>query len=194
MIKLVKRLLGASLIVTSVSAVAEQEITAETFDCIRDMTPVRGFFVDNIQGDLEATLEVANSETGGVYPEGSVVQLVPTEVMVKRKEGFSPATKDWEFFELKVSKEGSEITTRGFIDVVNRFGGNCFACHVKAKPQWDMICETGHGCDPIPLTRTMLDAIQKTDPRCDAVPLSEEEKSALKALMAASAQRDNEAD
>jgi uncharacterized linocin/CFP29 family protein len=61
--------------------------------------------------------------------------------MVKRKEGVSPVTQDWEFIELEVSDdEGSKIRTRGFVDVVNRFGGNCFACHVKANPGRDMVC------------------------------------------------------
>jgi hypothetical protein len=137
-----------------------------TFDCITEMTPVRGFFVDNLLGNLDATLAVANSANGGTWPTGSMVQLVPTEVMIKQPEGTSPATNDWEFFELAVSAEGSAIVTRGFTDVVNRFGGNCLGCHLKAEPQWDMICETGHGCDPIPLTREMLTAIQQNDPRC----------------------------
>ncbi len=157
-------------------------ITADSFDCIRDMTPVRGFYVDNLNGDLEATVAVANSEQGGRYPEGSVIQLVPTEVMVKREAGFSPATNDWEFFELKVSPEGSEITTRGFANVVNRFGGNCFGCHIQAEAKWDLICEQNHGCAPIPLTPTMSRAIQKTDPRCEPTTLIDDEKAALKAL------------
>ncbi|WP_372777962.1 hypothetical protein [Litorivivens sp.] len=156
------------------------EISERDFSCIRDMTPVRGFFVDSLTGDLDATLAVANSPNGGAYPPGSVVQLVPTEVMVKHPEGTSPATKDWEFFELTVSPEGSKIAKRGFVDVNNRFGGNCLGCHAKAKPQWDMICETGHGCDPIPLTKAMVRVIQKTDPRCESMPaLSAEEKQLL---------------
>jgi hypothetical protein len=36
--------------------------------------------------------------------------------------GFYAATKDWE----------------------------CFGCHIKVRPEWDLVCETGHGCDPIP--------------------------------------------
>ena len=141
-------------------------ITSETFTCIRDMTKVRGFYVGNLKGDIDATLAVANSETGGVYPPGSVVQLVPGEVMVKHEVGYSPVTKDWEFFELDVSEEGSEIRKRGFADVVNRFGGNCFACHIQAKPQWDMVCEDAHGCETIPITKEVIDLIQRTDPRC----------------------------
>ncbi len=141
-------------------------ISDTSFSCIRDMTKVRGMYVDNLVGDIASTVAVANSRTGGEYPPGSVVQLVPTEVMVKHPRGFNPATKDWEFFELEVSKGGSTIKKRGFVDVVNRFNGNCFDCHIKAKPEWDLICETGHGCDPLPLTKEMLSAIQKTDPRC----------------------------
>ncbi|MBN7798333.1 hypothetical protein [Parahaliea mediterranea] len=169
----------------SAQAIADDGgISEESFSCIRDMTPVRGFFVDNLKGDLDATLAVANDPEGKRYPAGSVVQLVPTEVMVKREAGFSPVTNDWEFFELDVSEAGSTIRAHGFANVVNRFGGNCLACHVKAEPQWDLICEQNHGCDPIPLTPAMLRAIQKTDPRCEPVPLSDEDQAALKALSA----------
>lgn len=163
-------LLSVALLLAPASApVADQaEITAETFGCLTDMTPVRGFFVDNLLGDLEATLGIANSADGGVYPPGSVVQLVPTEVMVKRGAGWSPETNDWEFFELNVSADGSSFRGRGTTDVINRFGGNCLDCHILAEPQWDMICETGHGCAPIPITREQITAIQNADPRCVA--------------------------
>lgn len=176
-----KSLFFICLMAVSATASADPFENPE-FSCIRDMTPVRGFYIDNLLGDLEATKAVAESETGGTYPPGSVIQLVPTEVMVKREKGHSPATNDWEFFELNVSAEGSEISTRGFSDVVNRFGGNCLDCHEKAAPQWDMVCEQNHGCAPIPLSALMVRAIQKTDPRCGAVPLSDEERAALQAL------------
>lgn len=141
-------------------------VTEKSFKCLKDMTPVRGFFVDNIAGNLEGTLAVAKSPTGGVYPPGSVVQLFPNEVMIKREKDFSPVTKDWEFFEIDVSKSGSTIRKRGFADVKNRFGGNCFACHVQAKPQWDMICEDDHGCEKLPIADGAIKALQNTDPRC----------------------------
>lgn len=162
---------------------AALEISDETFRCLAEMTPVGGFFVDNLLGNVEETVAVAASEAGGKYPVGSVIQLVPGEVMVKHPEGVSPATNDWEFFELSVSAEKSHIAKRGFEDVVNRFGGNCLDCHLLAEPQWDLVCGTGRGCAPLPLTRPMLTAIQKTDPRCSDTPaLSEEEKQALGAL------------
>jgi hypothetical protein len=187
------RLAGLFLICAGLTVAAAQKtepapIAAESFKCIRDMSPVRGFYVANLDGNLKGTLAAANATDGAVYPPGSVVQLVPTEVMVKREAGFNAATKDWEFFELDVADGKSTIRTRGFVDVVNRFGGNCFACHIKARPEFDLICETGHGCDPIPLTPVMIKAIQKTDPRCGAPqPLTDEETAMLKALQAAMA-------
>lgn len=142
------------------------EVSDETFKCLTDMTPVRSFFVANLLGNLEDTLKVANSPTGGRYPPGSVVQLVPSEVMVKHEEGFSPATNDWEFFELSVSDAGSKIKVRGVTEVVNRFGGNCFGCHVKARSEWDFICEKDHGCAPLPISAERIVAVQKADSRC----------------------------
>jgi hypothetical protein len=157
-------------------------IDAKSFRCITRMTRVRQFYVDNLRGNLEATLAAANSATGAVYPPGSVIQLVPGEVMVKRDKGFNATTHDWEFFELDVSKDGTQIRKRGFADVVNRFGGNCFGCHVAARPEWDLVCEADHGCAPIPVTRAMIGALQRTDPRCDNPALSPEDAEALKQL------------
>jgi hypothetical protein len=161
---------GALLLALSCTAWGDDSkkipIDDQTFKCLQEMTPVRGFFVANLLGKLDDTLKVAKSPTGGRYPPGSVVQLVPTEVMVKHKEGWNPATKDWEFFELTVSNEGSKINVRGVTDVVNRFGGNCFGCHVAAKPEWDLICEKDHGCAPLPIPTERIVAIQKADPRC----------------------------
>lgn len=146
--------------------VSELSIDAGSFGCLADMTNVRHFYVDNLLGDVDATVAVAESTDGGVYPPGSVVQLVPTEAMVKLPPGSSPATRDWEFFELEVTGDGSRIVTRGFADVENRFGGNCFGCHIEAEPQYDLICELDHGCDPIPVTREQIAAVQAADPRC----------------------------
>ncbi|MCL1057201.1 hypothetical protein L2729_04235 [Shewanella gelidimarina] len=156
-------------------------VTADetSFSCIRDMTPVRHFYVDNLLGDIEGTLAAANSPEGAIYPTGSVVQLVPTEVMVKREPGTSPATSDWEFFELEVNESGSTIAKRGFVDVMNRFDGNCFTCHVPAKEKWDFICESGHGCEPIPINHKMTGALQRSDPRCGETALESGDTMAL---------------
>ena len=157
------------------------DIDANSFRCITKMTPVRQFYVDNLQGNLGATLAAANSATGAVYPPGSILQLIPGEVMVKRDKGFDATTHDWEFFVLDVSKDGTRIAKRGGADVVNQFGGNCFGCHVQAAPQWDLVCETDHGCASLPVTLTMIRALQRTDSRCNN-PTSPEDAEALKQL------------
>ncbi|MDO6679962.1 hypothetical protein [Shewanella sp. 4_MG-2023] len=161
------------------AAKAAIDIDENSFSCIRDMTPVRHFYVDNILGDLDATLAVANAPEGAKYPPGSVVQLVPTEVMVKGKAGSSPVTGDWEFFELEVSEDGSKIVNRGFVDVNNRFGGNCFTCHLPARDKWDFICESDHGCEPIPIDHSMTGALQRSDPRCGEEALESGDSMAL---------------
>lgn len=148
-------------------------VDENSFSCIREMSPVRHFYVDNLLGDIESTLAAANNPKGAKYPTGSVVQLVPTEVMVKREPGTSPATGDWEFFELQVDEKGSTIAKRGFVDVNNRFDGNCFTCHAPAREPWDFICESDHGCESIPIDHSMTGALQRSDPRCgEAVPQS----------------------
>src|SRR5262249_28754532 len=134
----VSAILCAVALLLSVRLGNTTDIHAKSFRCITKMTPVRQFYVDNLQGNLDATLAAANSTTGTVYPPGSVIQLIPGEAMVKRDKGFNTATHDWEFFELDVSKDGTQIRKRGTVDVVNRFGGNCFGCHVPAAAQWDL--------------------------------------------------------
>jgi hypothetical protein len=176
---------AAVLLVATWAQAADQgaeravKVDDSTFKCITDMTPVRHFYVDNLSGNLKGTVAVAEKGRGE-YPEGSVVQLVPTEVMVKQQKGFNPTTHDWEFFAIDVSKDGSKIYQRGFENVNNRFGLNCFACHQQARAEFDLICEEDHGCAPIPVTRPMFRALQKTDPRCKGEQsLTQEDKQAL---------------
>lgn len=128
---------------------------------------VRRFHITNKLGLLDETLAVANSPTGGVYPPGTVIQLVPQEAMVKRAPGWNPTTNDWEFVFLDIDAEGTvSIRTRGAEETVNAFGGNCFECHAKAEPRWDFVCEQDHGCDPLPFGPEVIRNIQQNDPRC----------------------------
>jgi hypothetical protein len=159
-------------------------ITDQSFKCITEMTPVRHFYVDNVLGKKALAKTVAVAKAGkGNYPQGSVVQVMPNEVMIKQHKGFNAATRDWEFMWIDVDKNGSKIFTRGAAEVNNRFGLNCFACHAKAKPEFDLICETGHGCDAIPVTKAMFGALQRTDPRCKGSDqVSAEDAQALKQL------------
>lgn len=185
-----RRAAVATLAITGMLAVAgspqadepKVKVTDSSFKCITNMTKVRHFYVDNLLGNDAATIAVAQAGKGD-YPEGSVVQLMPNEVMIKQQKGFNPATRDWEFFWIDVDRNGSKIFTRGFAEVNNRLGLNCFTCHVKARPEFDFICETDHGCDPIPVTKAMFGALQRTDPRCPgSEQVSAEDKQALAQL------------
>jgi hypothetical protein len=144
----------------------DYDATAQDFTCILNGTKVRNFYVTNGLGKMDETLASANSESGGGYPVGTVIQLVPFEAMVKRKMGFSAATNDWEFFSLTAEATGTTIVARGTTDVVNQFNGNCFDCHKKADPKFDLVCEETHGCDPLPLTPQLIDSLQMGDARC----------------------------
>jgi hypothetical protein len=161
---------------------AQSQSRRNSFKCITDMTPVRHFYVDNLLGYVEATAAVAKAGKGD-YPEGSVLQLMPNEVMIKQQKGFNSETHDWEFFYIDVDTNGSKIFARSFAEVNNRLGMNCFACHSQAKPEFDLVCEQDHGCAPIPVTRAMFGALQRTDPRCKGQkPVSPEDAQALKEL------------
>ena len=53
------------------------KVDESTFKCILKMTAVRGFFVDNLAGNLEGSVAVARAGKG-TYPEGTVLQLILT--------------------------------------------------------------------------------------------------------------------
>lgn len=163
--------LGVTVIGQIAYAANTVDVNDASFRCMRQMAQVRHFYVDNLLGNVLDTVKVANDPKGAVYPAGSVVQLVPTEAMVKREAGFSSATGDWEFFELEVNDKGTHIGKRGFADVNNRFGKNCFSCHAPAREKFDFVCESDHGCEAIPIDHKMTGALQRSDPRCGpAVP------------------------
>ena len=151
---------------TTTTAPEDFEMQASDFVNIHDMTPVRGFFVDNELGHLDEALAIANdTEGGGAYPVGTVIQLIPQEAMVKRAPGFDPDSNDWEFFALDVTAQGTGITTRGGAEVINQFGGSCADCHSLAKPEFDFVCEKDHGCEPLPVGDDVIHAVQESDPR-----------------------------
>lgn len=153
---------------TSTQGTAEEDLvmTDADFECILGWDKVRKFRITNKLNHTDEALAVANAPGTGNYPVGTVVQLVPHEAMVKRRAGFNKDTRDWEFFFLEVTAEKTTIAARGTTDVVNGLGGNCFDCHLKAEPKWDLLCEEGHGCDPIPVTAEQIEMTQNADPRC----------------------------
>ncbi len=143
-------------------------LTADLFRCLTDMTRAEGedFYVDNLLGNLGATLAAANSPSGGTFPPGSVVSLIPSEIMVKHREGWNPETNDWEFIELDFSSSEAEFSARGTTEVENRYGNNCYGCHQLAGPEWDLICGKKHGCAPLSVPRELILGMQVNDPRC----------------------------
>lgn len=156
----------AAQVGTSTTAQAEDAtLTAADFHNVNTMTRVGDHFIANVRGHLAEALAVARSTTGGTYPVGTIIQLVPQEAMVKRRAGFSPATRDWEFFSLDVSAKGTRIRSRGGAEVLNRFGGSCASCHGAAQSKFDDVCSTDHGCAPLPIGPAVFAALQRADPR-----------------------------
>ena len=141
------------------------DILESTFKCLSALAASGRFFVDNILGNLDATLSVANSSSGGNYPPGSLLTLVPDEAMIKHQEGWNPATNDWEFFLLGLSAEGTSILARGGAEVASP-SGSCFGCHQLARSEWDLVCGVDHGCAPIAFTLEQIRNAQAMDPRC----------------------------
>jgi hypothetical protein len=147
------------------------EAQASDFECIKNWPKVRLFFITNKLGEdkLEEALTLANNPVAGKqYPVGTIIQLIPTEAMVKRAEGFDPDNNNWEYFELNNSEDGTEITVRGTTNAANSAQGlQCLGCHDKAK-EFDYICEDNHGCDDLgPFVNDITIAFaQATDPRC----------------------------
>ncbi len=159
------RATSTTLAATSTTIAEDLDMTAKDFVNINSMTPVKGFFIDNRLGHLDDAIAVAENPDGGVYPVGTIIQLVPQEAMVKRSPGWNPETNDWEFFFLDVSAAGTTIVTRGAEETVNRFGGNCASCHAAADPKFDFVCEGTHGCEPLPIGDDVIASIQAADPR-----------------------------
>jgi hypothetical protein len=147
---------------------------ASDFDCIKNWEYVGPYYLTNKLGadNLAEALKVAKSTKGGTFPPGTVIQLIPLEAMVKRIEGFSPETNDWEFFALAVTGTATTIVTRGAAETTNFAGLKCLQCHAKAEPKWDFVCGDNHGCDPLlptadqTTTDQMIKGFQDADPRC----------------------------
>ena len=170
----------------------KMKVSDDSFRCITQMTHVRHFYVDNLAGNLAGTVDIAQAGKGQ-FPEGTVLQLIPNEAMVKQQKGYSPGTNDGEFFALDTDKNGTKIVSSGAEEVNNFLGLNCFECHKAARAEFDLVCEQDHGCAPLPLTRQMFHAIQHTDLRCPPEQLSAEDAAALKELGPVIEQIKNEA-
>jgi hypothetical protein len=140
------------------------------FECISKWEKVSGFHITNKAGKTAEAVAVAKSATGGVYPVGTIIQHLPTEAMVKRKAGFSAATKDWEFFKLTITGTTTAIAERG-TTAIQTMGQACASCHMKAPSEYDFVCniwgDQGSMNCGFNLGDSQLNSAIDMDTRCD---------------------------
>jgi hypothetical protein len=142
-------------------------ITEKRFGCLLDLPKVRNTRIQNPdpQKLKEAIQIFKDSVPDKEYPTGTILQLIPTEAMVKHERAAFPNTNGWEFFALKVSADGTTILDRGDKVLNTSLKKPCLDCHSPAA-KFDFVCEKGHGCAPIPVTDQQIAAMQSGDPRC----------------------------
>ena len=142
-------------------------ITEKSFGCVLDLPKVRNTRIQNPDPEKlkEAIRIFRDSVPDKQYPTGTVLQLIPTEAMVKHDRAAFPNTNGWEFFALKVSADGTVIQDRGDKVINASLKKPCLDCHSPAA-KYDFVCEKKHGCAPIPVTDQQIAAMQSADPRC----------------------------
>src|SRR3984957_3761231 len=142
-------------------------ITENSFGCVLNLPKVRNTRIQNPDPEKlrEAIRIFRDSVPDKEYPKGTILQLIPTEAMVKHDRAAFPDTNGWEFFALKVSADGTAIQDRGDKVLNTSLKKPCLECHLPAA-KFDFVCEKGHGCAPIPLTDQQIAAMQAADPRC----------------------------
>lgn len=164
------RLFAAFLVAAFSGAFAAAQapaVTEKDFSCIRDWTKVRNTYIRHTDPakQKEAVRIFTNHVQGTEYPAGTMVSLIPAEVMVKRTKAEFPNTGGWEFFALDVSASGAKVVARG--DKAANPAGTCLGCHQPAA-KFDWLCERTHGCAPVPLTDELIAKLQASDARCKA--------------------------
>ena len=142
-------------------------ITEKSFGCVLDLPKVRNTRIQNPdpQKLKEAIQIFKDSVPDKEYPTGTILQLIPTEAMVKHERAAFPNTNGWEFFALKVSADGTTILDRGDKVLNTSLKKPCLDCHSPAA-KFDFVCEKGHGCASIPVTDQQIAAMQSADQRC----------------------------
>jgi hypothetical protein len=142
-------------------------ITEKSFGCLLDLPKVRNTRIQNPdpQKLKEAIQTFKDSVPDKEYPTGTILQLIPTEAMVKHERAAFPNTNGWEFFALKISVDGTTILDRGDKVLNTSLKKPCLDCHSPAA-KFDFVCEKGHGCAPIPVTDQQIAAMQSADHRC----------------------------
>jgi len=142
-------------------------VSEQNFGCILDWPKIRNTHIQNTDPEKlkEAIRIFRDSVPDTEYPVGTILQLLPTEAMVKHQHGTFAQTNNWEFFSLDVSAAGTKIAERGDNVVNHTQGVTCLSCHEPAA-KYDFVCEKGHGCAPIPLDDEQIAKFQAADARC----------------------------
>lgn len=142
-------------------------ITEKSFGCVLNLPQVRNTRIQNPDpAKLKEAIRIfRDSVPDKEYPTGTILQLIPTEAMVKHDRAAFPRTNGWEFFALKVTADGTTISDRGDNVINASLKKPCLDCHSPAA-KFDFVCEKGHGCAAIPVTDQQIAAIQAADPRC----------------------------
>ncbi len=145
----------------------ELVITEKSFGCVLTLPKVRNTRIQNPDPEKlkEAIRIFRDSVPNKDYPTGTILQLIPTEAMVKHDRAAFPKTNGWEFFALNVSAGGTTIQDRGDKVLNTSLQKPCLDCHSPAA-KFDFVCEKGHGCASIPVTDQQIAAMQAADPRC----------------------------
>jgi len=168
---MMRRVLLAAMIVASTGVALAGN---PHFRCLTDGVKAEGksfFIFDNSRTKLARAVEMTRTgDVSGGYPVGTILQLFPSEAMVKRKPGFNPEGGDWEFFKLSLEQTKSgrwrtRVAERGRSEVTNS-AGSCQACHTSIARDHDFVCEFVIGAAGLGLTDEQIAAIQASDPRC----------------------------
>src|SRR6266571_5110807 len=96
---------GLAFLMVSVASPADVSVSEQTFGCILDWPQVRNTRIKHAdpQQLAEAIRIFRDSVPNVEYPDGTILQLVPFEAMVKHPREKFPKTNGWEFFALDIS-------------------------------------------------------------------------------------------
>src|ERR1700761_3539479 len=106
-------------------------ITEKSFGCLLNLPKVRNTRIQNPDPEKlkEAIRIFRDSVPATDYPKGTILQLIPTEAMVKRDRAAFPNSNGWEFFALKVTADGTTILDRGDKVLNTSLKKPCLDCH-----------------------------------------------------------------
>lgn len=161
--------LAAALLLPAGSVRGEFVASEADFRCLADgvKVPGRNFRIFHADpGRLaEAVAMVEDGDVRTGLPEGTILQLITGEAMVKRGGSFNPLGSGWEFFRLRVTLAGAtRIVARGGAEVLNVRDASCQGCHRDRAGGQDLVA--GMTADSGLLASLLFQWAQENDRRC----------------------------